>query len=67
MAKFRYLGMTATNKNFTDEEIKSRLNSGYTCRMQLRIFCLSICYLKEVKIKTYKTAILPVVLYGYET
>jgi len=29
-----------------------------------RIFCLPICY---IKIKIYRTAILPVVLYGCET
>jgi len=29
--KFKYLGTTLTNKNFIQEEIKSRLNSGNAC------------------------------------
>jgi len=29
-----------------------------------KIFCLSTSYQKNLKIKTYKTVILPVVLYG---
>ena len=32
-----------------------------------RIFCLPVCYPKILKIKIYRTIILPVVLYGYET
>jgi hypothetical protein len=30
VAQFRYLGMTITNQNLIQEEIKRRLNSGYT-------------------------------------
>ena len=32
-----------------------------------RIICLPVCYPKNVKIEIYRTIILPVVLYGYET
>jgi hypothetical protein len=35
--------------------------------IQSKIFCLPILYKKNLKIKIYKTVILPVVLYGYET
>jgi hypothetical protein len=31
VAKFKYLGPTLTDKNFTHEEIKSRINSGNAC------------------------------------
>jgi len=32
-----------------------------------RIFCLPVCYTKNLKIAIYSTIILPVVLYGCET
>jgi hypothetical protein len=32
-----------------------------------RTFCLLVCYQKNLKIRIYKTVILLVVLYGYET
>jgi hypothetical protein len=35
--------------------------------IQSKIFCLPISYQKNLKIKIYKTVILPVVLYGCET
>jgi hypothetical protein len=35
--------------------------------IQSKIFCLPVLYQKNVKIKIYKTVILPVVLYGCET
>jgi hypothetical protein len=47
------------------EEIKIIMNSVMLATVQSRI--LSSCLLsKNVKIKTYKTKILPVVLYGYD-
>jgi hypothetical protein len=35
--------------------------------IQSKIFCLLISYQQNLKIKIYRTAILPVVLYGCET
>jgi hypothetical protein len=35
--------------------------------IQSKIFCLPVSYQKNLKIKIYKTVILPVVLYGCET
>jgi hypothetical protein len=31
VSQFKYLGMTSTNQNLTQEEIKGRLNSGNAC------------------------------------
>ena len=35
--------------------------------IRCRIFCLPVCYTKNIKSKIYRTVILPVVLYGCET
>jgi hypothetical protein len=35
--------------------------------IRCRSFCLPVCYPKNIKIKIYRTIILPVVLYGCET
>jgi hypothetical protein len=67
VAKFKYLGMTLTNMNEIHDEIKSRLNSGNACYYSVQNL-LSSCLIPEnLKIKTYKTVILPVVLYRCET
>jgi hypothetical protein len=58
VVQFRYLGVTITNKNLIQEEIKRRLNSGNACYHSVKI---------KTKIRIYKTIILPVVLYGCET
>jgi hypothetical protein len=61
--KFKYLGTTLTDQNYMHEEINSRLNSGNSVQSLLssRLLC------RNLKIKIYKTTILPVVLYGCET
>jgi hypothetical protein len=48
------------------EEIKSRINSGNACYHSVQSLLSSRLLSKNVN-KQYKTIILPVVLYGYET
>jgi hypothetical protein len=49
------------------EEIKSRLNSGNACYHSVQSLLCSRLLSRNVKVKIYKTIILPVVLYGCET
>jgi hypothetical protein len=49
------------------EEIKRRLNSGNACYHSVQNLLSSRLLLKNVKVRIYKTLILPVVLYGCET
>jgi hypothetical protein len=63
-AKFKYLGTTLTDKNCMQDEIMSKLNSGNACYQSL---LSSRLLSRNVKVKIYKTIILPVVLYGCET
>jgi hypothetical protein len=67
VAKFRYLGTTLTDKNLINEEIKSRLNSSNACYHSYQNPLSFRLLFVTVKIKIYKTVILHVVLYGYET
>jgi hypothetical protein len=67
MEKFRYLGNTLTNQNDIHDEIKSRLNSGNACYHSVQNLLSSLFISKNLKIKIYKTVILPVVLYGCKT
>jgi hypothetical protein len=65
--KFKYLGATLTNQNDIHDKIKSRLNSGNVCYYSVQNLLSFRLISKNLKIKTYKTVILPVVLHGCET
>jgi hypothetical protein len=67
VSQFKYLGTTVTNQNLIQEEIKSRLNSGNACYHLEQNLLSSRLLSKNLKIRIYKTIILPVVLYGCET
>jgi len=67
MKEFKYLGTTLTNQNSIPEETKSRLNSGNACYHSVQNLLSSRLLSKNIKIKIYRTIILPVVLYGCET
>jgi hypothetical protein len=59
--KLKYLGMTVTNKDLTQEKMTRRLNSGNACyHRSLSYRLLS----KIITIRIYKIMILLVVLYG---
>jgi hypothetical protein len=64
---FKYFGTTVTNQNLIQEEIKRRLNSGNASYHSVQNLLSSRLLSKHVKVKIYKTIILPVVLYGCET
>ena len=66
MEKFRYLEVTVTNTNDIREEIKRRINMGNACYYSLEKILSSRLLYKKLKVKTYKTIIPPVVLYGCE-
>jgi hypothetical protein len=63
----KILEATITNQNLIQEEIKRRSNSSNFCYYSVQNFMSSLLLSKNVKIRIYKTIILPVVLYGYET
>ena len=56
-----------TNQNSIQEEIKSRLKLGNACYHSVQNLLSSSLLSKNLKIKIYRTIILPVVLYGCET
>jgi len=62
--EFKYLGTTLTNQNSIEEEIKSRLRSGKACYHSVQNFLSSRLLFKNLKIKIYRTIILPVVCMG---
>ena len=64
---FKYLGTTLTNQNSIQEEMKSGLKSGNACYHSVQNLLSSSYLSKNLKIKIYRTIILPVVLYGCET
>jgi hypothetical protein len=67
VSQFRYLGTKVTNRNFIQEEIKMRLNSGNACYQLVQNLLSSRLLSKNENNSIYETIILPVVLYGCET
>ena len=61
MEEFKYLGTTLTNRNYIQEEIKSRLKSGNACCHLVQNFLSSSLLSRNIRIKIYRTIILPVV------
>ena len=56
-----------TNQNSIQKEIKSRLKLGNACYHTVQNLLSSSLLSKNLKIKIYRTIILPVVFYGCET
>jgi len=64
--EFKYLGTTLTNQNSIVEEMTSRLRSENACYHSVQNLLSSRLLSKNLKIKIYRTIILPLVLYGCE-
>jgi hypothetical protein len=54
MSQFKYLGMTVTNQNLVQEEIKRRLNSGNACYHSAQNLLSSHLLSKNLKIRIYR-------------
>jgi len=65
--EFKCVGTTLKNQNSLQEEIKSRLKSGNACYHSVQNILSSSLLSKNLKIKIFRTIILPVVLCGCET
>jgi hypothetical protein len=65
--QFKYLGTTIMNQNSIEEEIKCSLKSGNACYHSVQNLLSFSLLSKNIKIKIYRTIILPVVLYGCDT
>ncbi|KAJ4439255.1 hypothetical protein ANN_07375 [Periplaneta americana] len=65
--QFKYLGAKVTNINDTREKIKRTINMGNACNYSVEKLLSSSLLSKNLKVRIYKTVILPVVLYGCGT
>ena len=65
--QIKYFGTTLIIQNSFQEEIKGKLESGNACYHSAQNLLYSSLLPKNIKIKIYRTLILPVVLYGCET
>jgi len=65
--QFKYLGTILTNHNSIQEKIKSRWESGNACYLLVQHLLSSNLLSKNLKIKIYRTIILPIVWFGCET
>ena len=64
MEGFKYLGTTLRNKSSIQEEMKSRLMSWNACYHSVQNLLSSSLLSKNLKIKIYRTIILPVFCMG---
>ena len=64
---FVYLDVTPTNQSPLHEGIKRKLKSGNVSGQSVQNIWPTSLISKNINIKIYRTIILPVVLYGYET
>jgi sorting nexin-29 len=62
VAKFKYLRTTLADENSMHKEIKGRLNSGNACYHLVQSLLSSHLLSSNLKVKIYKTIILPVIL-----
>ena len=62
-----YLEALITGNNEVGKEVKHRLNSGNACYYSVQGLLSFWILSRNIKLRIYKTIILPVVLYGYET
>jgi hypothetical protein len=67
LEELKYLGITLTNQNSIQEEVKCRVKLGNACYYSVQNLLSSSLLSKTLKIKIYRNIILPVVLYGCET
>jgi hypothetical protein len=67
VSQFKYLGTTVTNQNLIREEIKRRLSSSNACYHSVQKLLSPPLLSENLKIRIYRTIILPVGLYGCET
>ena len=67
MEHFKYFGTSLTNQNSIHEEIKCRLQSENACYYLVQNLLSSSLLSKNIKVKIYRTIILPFVLHGCET
>jgi hypothetical protein len=67
MIDSKYLGSSLTSQNSIQEEIKCRFKAGNPCYYSVKTLLSSLLVSKNLKIKIYKTVVLPVVLYGCKT
>jgi hypothetical protein len=65
--KLKYLDTTLTIQNSIQEEIESRIKTGNACYHLVQYLLSSSLLSRNLKIKIYRTIILPFVFYGCET
>ena len=66
MGHFKYLGRILTDRNSIQEEIKGRMKSGNACYHLVQNILSSSLLSKNIKIKTHRTIILPIIVYHCE-